>query len=484
MRTMWGVTLSLFIAGAAAADVRLPGVFSDHLVLQRESKVAVWGWSDAGEAVKVTGSWPDAKPAEAKADGEGNWRVELATGAAGGPFELTVAGKNSLTVNDVLLGEVWVCSGQSNMEWSVGPAAGPGVANFEVELKTADRPQIRLFHVPHNKQNAPQKDVAAKWAICSPDSVKDFSGVGYFFGRKLQEELKVPIGLIQTTWGGTPVEFWMSEPAMRAIPDLAVSIDKRKSAKGEQDWAVLYNGMIAPLVPYGIRGFIWYQGESNAKRAYQYRTSFAAMIRQWRGEWGRGELPFYFVQIAPFDYTVFEKQVPMDWGHPSAELREAQLMTLTSVPNTGMAVTTDITDNVKDIHPKNKQDVGVRLARWALARDYGHKDVVASGPVYKSMKVEGDAIRLSFDHLGGGLACKGDKLSEFNIAGADRKFVAAEAKIDGDTIVVRSAEVRQPAAVRFGWADTSIPNLFNKAGLPASPFRTDDWPGMTADAKW
>jgi len=484
MRGLWIASSSAFLVAAAVADVRLPGIFTDHLVLQRESKVAVWGWADAGEAVKVTGSWPDAKPAEAKADGDGNWRVEIPTGAAGGPFELTVSGKNTLAVKDVLLGEVWVCSGQSNMEWSLGPVVGPGVTNFESELKTADQPNIRLFHVPHNKVNTPQKDVAAKWGVCSPDSVKDSSGVGYLFGRKLQEELKVPIGLIQTTWGGTPVEFWMSEPAMRAIPDLAAAIDARKSAKSEQDWSVLYNGMVAPIIPYGVRGFIWYQGESNAKRALQYRTSFAAMIRQWRSEWGRGDLPFYFVQIAPFEYIKFEKEPPKDWGHPSAELREAQLVTLSAVPNTGMVVTTDITDDVKDIHPKNKQDVGARLARWALARDYGRKDVVVSGPIYKSMKVEGDSIRLTFDHLGGGLTCKGDKLTEFTIAGADRKFVAAEAKIEGDTIVVRSPELKQPVAVRFGWSDTSIPNLFNKAGLPASPFRTDDWPGMTAETKW
>ncbi|MFN0137799.1 MAG: sialate O-acetylesterase [Phycisphaerae bacterium] len=469
-------SLSLF------AEVRLPAVISNNMVLQRDSQVAIWGWATAGEKVAVRGTW-GGSAVETIALADGKWRVDLPTGPAGGLHDVIVVGSNTITVKDVLLGEVWLCSGQSNMEWSLGPVVGPGVENWESEIKTAEMPSIRLFRVPHKKSDTTQADVEAKWELCSADTARAFSGVGFFFGRRLHKDLNVPIGLIQSTWGGTPVEFWMSEPAMRAIPDLAASIEKRVEGGKPRDYTVLYNGMVAPLVPYGVRGFLWYQGEANCNRAVQYRTSFAAMITQWRSDWGRGDLPFYFVQIAPFEYTKFEKEPPKDWPHPSAELREAQLVTL-SVVNTGMVVTTDITDNVADIHPKNKLDVGNRLARIALARDYGRKDMVYSGPIYKSMTVEGGAIRLNFEHLGGGLVCKGSEFVEFTIAGEDRKFVPATAKIDGDSIVVHAAGVAKPVAVRMGWTDTAIPSLFNAAGLPASPFRTDDWPTSTASAKW
>jgi sialate O-acetylesterase len=246
----------------------------------------------------------------------------------------------------------------------------------------------------------------------------------------------------------------------------------------------LHNGMIAPLIPFAIRGAIWYQGESNVFRAYQYRTVFPAMIRDWREDWGQGDFPFYYVQIAPFDYRAFRPQTPAErWQHPSAELREAQLRSL-ATPNTGMIVTTDITDNVRDIHPVNKQDVGARLALWALAKTYGRTGITYSGPLYKSMTIEGDSIRLSFDHVGGGLVARGGELTEFTIAGEDRRFVPARATLDGDTILASSPDVKNPVAVRFGWTDTATPNLLNRAGLPASPFRTDDWPGSTDDAKW
>jgi len=309
------------------------------------------------------------------------------------------------------------------------------------------------------------------WAVCSPDTVLNFSAVGYFFGRELHNELNVPIGLINTSWGGTVCEAWTSEEALKE-GGFDTILKRSKGAKqGPNNASVLYNAMLAPLIPYGIRGAIWYQGESNRGRAYQYRELFPTMIRDWRERWGSGNFPFLFVQLAPFNY-----------GNPDdpacAELREAQTMTL-SLPNTGMAVTTDI-GNVKDIHPKNKQEVGRRLALWALANSYD-KDLVYSGPLYKSMKVEGGKARITFDHTGGGLkSLDGKPLTEFAIAGEDKQFVPAQAKIEGDSVVVFSDEVDKPVAVRFGWRNAAEPNLANEEGLPASPFRTDDFKGVTA----
>lgn len=297
--------------------------------------------------------------------------------------------------------------------------------------------------------------------------------MGYYFARALAGELKVPVGMLHTSWGGTLCEAWTSDAALRANGDFQAILERRATTKGPQNRASsLYNGMLKPLIPYGIRGAIWYQGESNLSRAFQYRTLFPTMIRDWRKCWGQGDFPFLFVQLAPFRYN------GQDQRH-CAELWEAQLKTL-ALPNTGMAVTVDIGD-LRDIHPKNKQDVGRRLALWALAKTYGKK-VECSGPLYKSLQIEGDAIRLTFDHLGGGLASRdGKPLTDFTVAAKDQQFLPATAVIDGDQVVVQSPAVKQPLAVRYGWYDSAQPNLVNKAGLPASPFRTDDWPAVTKD---
>jgi sialate O-acetylesterase len=349
---------------------------------------------------------------------------------------------------------------------------GIGAANDAAkEIAAAKYPRIRLFTVEKIKAAQPATDVKGKWAPCSPQTVAangwgGFSAAAYFFGRQLHKDLKMPVGLIHSSWGGTPAEFWTSRKVLEANPAL------KPLAQGES--SCLYHGMITPLTPYAIRGAIWYQGESNVPHAHQYRTLFPAMIANWRADWGQGDFPFGFVQIAPFKYH-------NDWKiDPAccAELWEAQLLTLKSVPNTGMAVTTDITD-LGDIHPKNKQEVGRRLALWALAKVYGKK-LVYSGPIYYSMAVEGDKIRLQFDHRGSGLIARdGKPLTDFKIAEADQKFVPAVATIDGDSIVVRSDRVATPAAVRFAWRDDATPNLANKEGLPASPFRTDSWKGVT-----
>ncbi len=471
----WSVGLLLSLAGLARADVRLPAVIGDNMVLQQSTETPIWGWADANEEVTVKGSW-NAESRSIKAGADGKWRVKLPTASAGGPFTITVTAHNTITLENVMLGEVWLCSGQSNMEWTIGPGVGPGLDNSAEEIKNAQYPQIRLFKVDRTRADKPADNCPAKWQVCSPETIGPTSATAYFFGRRLYQELNVPIGLLESSWGGTEVELWMSEPAMRQISDLVATMDRTGDKPAH---SVLYNGMIAPLIPYAIRGAIWYQGESNVIRARQYRTSFPAMIQNWRRDWGQGDFPFYFVQIAPFDY----RRLGDAWADRSPELREAQCLSL-SVPNTGMAVVSDTATDVKNIHPGNKQEAGARLALWALAKTYGQSKLVYSGPIYKEMKVEGDKIRIRFDHVGGGMVAKGESLTDFVIAGTDRKFVPAQARIDGDTVVVSSPEVAEPVAVRFGWSDIAVPNLFNKEGLPASPFRTDDWPGLTDETKW
>ena len=450
---------------AAQAAVKLPAVFGDNMVLQRGQTVPVWGWADKGEEVTVTVA---GQKHMAQAGEDGRWKVTLDKLAVGRPLTMTVAGSTGkkITLKNILVGEVWVCSGQSNMEMGVG-----GCNNAAKEIAAAKYPDIRLFTVEKVKAAQPATDVKGKWAPCSPKTVGTggwggFSATAYFFGRQLYKELKVPIGLIHTSWGGTPAEFWTSRKALEANPAL------KPLAQGEA--SCLYNAMIAPLIPYAIRGAIWYQGEANVGAAYRYRTLFPAMIANWRADWGEGDFPFLFVQLAPFNYH--------NGGADPAccpELWESQLLTLKSTPNTGMAVTTDIAGDLNNIHPTNKQDVGKRLALWALANVYGRK-LVYSGPIYKSMTVEGDKIRIEFDHVGGGLISRNGKpLSDFTIAAADQKFVPAVATIDGDSIVVHSDKLAQPEAVRFAWRDDATPNLANKEGLPASPFRTDQWKGVT-----
>ena len=456
------LTLLTFTANA---EVRLPNVFGDHMVLQRDQAIPVWGWSDAGEKVVVTLA---GQRAETTADTDGKWSVKLDALPAGGPHEMVVAGGNRLTFHDVLLGEVWVCSGQSNMQFALHSAF-----HSTEEIAAAIQPKLRMFTVKLVPSDTPRDDCEGSWAVCEPETAGNFSAVGYYFARVLVGELKVPVGMLHTSWGGTLCEAWTSDEAIKANGGFQAILDRRATEQRPQNHAsALFNGMLKPLIPYGIRGAIWYQGESNLSRAFQYRTLFPAMIQDWRKQWGQGDFPFYFVQLAPFRYNGQDQR-------NCAELWEAQSKTL-SLSNTGMAVTVDI-GNFRDIHPKNKLDVGRRLARWALAKTYGKK-IECSGPLYKSLQIEGDTIRLAFDHLGGGLASRdGKPLTDFTIAGNDRQFLPATATIVGDQVVVHSPAVAQPVAVRYGWYDSAQPNLMNKTKLPASPFRTDDWPAVTKD---
>ena len=649
----------LAISTAAHADVRLPAIISDNMVLQQQTKVRIWGNADPDEPVTVT---LQQKSFRTVADKQGRWEIWLGPLNAGGPFELTIKGNNLLTIKNVVVGEIWLCSGQSNMEWplinTVGGAEAVAQANYS---------EIRLFQVEHRTAASPLTDLAGRWVVTTPDEAANFSAVGYFFGRELHRQLRVPVGLLNSSWGGTPAEAWTSHDALLRSPELKPILDRYQSSlnalpqtkevyahalaeweeknlyidagnKGEalgyadpvtatadwlkidlpkqfetagllidgavwfrkvvelpESWAgkdlllnlapiddqdvtyfngtkvgsigretpnsymvprnyvvpgsrvragrnviavrvfdsageggfsrggamsiglaggaasevislrgewdykvelalepkhpdwgtrpeavgvsnqnnpsVLYNAMIAPLVPFAIRGVIWYQGESNAGRAYQYRTLFPTMIRDWRKAWG-SLLPFYFVQLANWHAHKAEPD-ESDW----AELREAQMMTLRE-PQTGMAVTIDIGDE-NDIHPRNKLDVGRRLAAWALADTYG-RSVLPSGPLFDRYTIEGDKVRIYFKYGAGLKTVEGGPVKGFALAGEDRKFVWADARIEGDTVIVSSPKILKPVAVRYGWADNPIVNLYNKAGLPASPFRTDDWPGVTA----
>jgi sialate O-acetylesterase len=464
----WLVLLAVVACAAStSAAVKLPSVIGDNMVLQRGEAVPIWGWDDPGTQVTVT--LGDSK-LTGQADDQGKWCVQLPAMTAGGPHTMTVAGTTRVTVANILVGDVWLCSGQSNMEWSVGNSN-----NSQEELAAADHPRIRHIKIPHVPAQTPQPDVASGgWQVCSPQTVGGWTAVGYFFARHLQQELDVPVGLIGSNWGGTRIEPWTPPVGFQQVPalkDIADKLDSFPTKKADgtinhQSPLALYNGMIAPLVPYGIRGALWYQGESNNGEGMLYFEKQKALIGGWRAIWNKPDLPFYFVQLAPYRYGGDPKNLAGIW--------EAQTATL-SIPYTGMAVTVDIS-NLTDIHPRNKQDVGKRLALWALAQLYGKTDLVYSGPLYKSMAVEGNKIRLSFDHVGSGLVSRdGQPLSWFTIAGEDKNFVPAQAEIDGATVVVSADSVAKPVAVRFGWTQEAEPNLSNKEGLPASPFRTDKW---------
>lgn len=497
--TLAVATLLVIPQGIARADVKLPNVFGDHMVLQQGQKNKVWGLADAGEAVTVS---IDQQSHKVAAGADGKWQVMIDPLPVGGPYELKVAGKNEIKLTDVLVGEVWICSGQSNMQWSVNASNDP-----DLERATAKYPKLRMINFPQVGTQEPVWTHDRKWMVCTPENVGSFSAVGYFFGRQLHQTLDVPIGLINNAWGGSACEAWIRRDLLAKDEKYKPMMDRwagmearfaeltakgndltedekkqlnglRGQMAGNHRPANIYNGVLKSHLGYGIKGAIWYQGESNAGRAYQYRDLFPLMIQNWRDEWGQGDFPFYWVQLA--DFTA-EKPEPgdSDW----AELREAQTMTMTRLPNTGEAVIIDIGEG-KDIHPMNKVDVGRRLARWALAKDYGVK-IPYHSPQYKSMEKQGNKIVLTFDHVDGGW--RPFDVAEprgFAIAGEDKKFVWATARILPDgKIEVTGANVADPVAVRYGWANNPVVNMYSRAGLPLTPFRTDDWPGVTVNNK-
>ena len=440
--------------------ITLPSVFSDNMVLQQNAQVAIWGWSDPGETVKIITSWNTKDTIKVKADNSSKWSTVVKTLGAGGPYSIQFIGSSKFQLNNVMFGEVWICSGQSNMEMSVNWK----LINGEEDAAKADNPNIRIFHIQKIGADSPQQNCNATWTVCSPETMRATSAVGYYFGKELQQKLNVPIGLIVTAWGGTPVEVWIEKSRIENNALLNQSKMNEKYDWWPNNPGTTYNSMIAPFVPYGIAGAIWYQGEANRSNYQVYAQMMKTLIENWRSDFKK-EFPFYFVQIAPYTYGPNGK---------SERVREQQELVTRIVPNTGMVVVSDLVDNIKDIHPKNKFDVGKRLAGYALIETYHLPVGEYKSPLYESMKVEKDKIRLRFTHADG-LKSTGKTPVKFLIAGEDRKFVEATAKIDGTTVIVSSKTVKVPVAVRFCFDDTSMPDVFNGAGLPMAPFRTDNW---------
>jgi sialate O-acetylesterase len=438
-----------------SANVSLPAVFGDNMVLQQKSEVKIWGWAKTGEKVTVKAEWMKEE-LSVMADNQGTWGITFQTPVAGGPYKMTIMGYNRIEFNNVLIGEVWLCSGQSNMEWS----ARSGILNGEEEIKNADYPQIRLFTVYHSTSKFPQEHLTGQWSECNPGTMQSFSAIAYFFARKLNKELGVPVGLINSSWGGTPAEAWMPEDVISGDPLLKEAASRQKPVPwGPVEPGRIFNAMINPLIPNKIAGVLWYQGEANTINADAYTSLLSALIGSWRNKW-QDNIPFYFAQIAPYRY-----------GRPNegAEVREAQRRTL-KIPDTGMIILSDIGDTA-NIHPHNKQDVGLRFANMALKRHYKTIQTEDSGPLFREMSIDKNKVIISFDHAEG-LYAKGEKPTCFEIAGADQVFFPAEAKIKDNLVILQSSGVKEPVHVRFAWGNTSTPNLFNGAGLPASCFNT------------
>lgn len=487
--------LTAFSSTAIQADVRLPNIFTNSMVLQRGQLNPVWGKADPGESITVH---IGTQSKSATADEQGNWKVTLDPMQVGKPLELVVQGNNEIRITDVLVGEVWICSGQSNMQWSVNASN-----NVALEKASANYPQIRMINFPQVGVQEPiWSHDDRKWMVCNPQNVGGFSAVGYFFARQLHQTLGVPVGMINNAWGGSACEAWINRDTLAAEPQFKPLLERwqaneerfanleqkaerteeenkqlgglRNQMRGNSRPSNIYNGVLKSHLGYGIQGAIWYQGESNAGRAYQYRELFPLMISSWREEWGEGDFPFYWVQLADF---MAENNEPMDSAW--AELREAQTMTMAKLPNTGQAVIIDIGEG-KDIHPRNKVDVGMRLARWALANEYGLQ-IPFRSPEYQSMETSGNQIILSFANVNGGWRpFDTNELKGFTIAGEDQKFVNATATLMKDGRIAVSAEtISDPKSVRYGWANNPKVNLYDRSDLPLTPFRTDDWPGVT-----
>lgn len=512
--------VAALLSASASADVRLAPIFTNDMVVQRDRPIRVWGRAEPGEAVSVT---LGGVTAETKADAKGHWLAELPARADGADLELAVKGKgNPVVLKNVVVGDVWLCSGQSNMEWNMSQSDAAD------DVKAADIPKIRCIKVNHVMSGVPEDDLpaAGPWRTCTPQTAGGFTAVGFYFARDVVAKTGVPVGLLDDNWGGTPIEPWVAPEGMELVPEFASVLKNReaaheaflKSLPGKLDemdrwvaaaraavaagerlppalampahpnangWSSMYHAMIHPLARFPIKGFLWYQGESNGGEGESYRQKMQALVRGWRKVWHDDDLPFYFVQLASFQNPTDDPAGGDGW----AKLRESQRKSLT-IPKTGMAVITDTVPLAAagDIHPRNKFDVGTRLARWALHHDYGKKEIVPSGPLFKSLAVEGGKARVRFDHVAGGLMVgakngrepavedKAGKLKRFAVAGADRKWRWADAVIDGDVVVVSSPEVQEPVAVRYAFSmNPDGANLYNREGLPASPFRTDDW---------
>lgn len=472
MKTMKHFFLAIFFVIASifstSANVRLAAVFSDNMVLQQQSQVAVWGWAKANTEVKATGSW-NQKSYSTQSDANGFWKLSIQTPKAGfTPYTLTVSDGKSLTLKNILIGEVWFCSGQSNMEMPMKGFGGQPIAGGPDDIIHSGNSGIRCFTVARASKINPQDDCSGSWIAADPQTVSNFTATGYYFGRLLNQVLNVPVGLIHSSWGGSSIEAWMSPASLKDIPEKSIPKTEAdiKAANGTP--TLLYNGMLHPIIGYGIRGVIWYQGEANQREPELYVKMFDAMVRGWRNSWGIGEFPFYYCQIAPFNYGN---------GHNSALMREAQLAGMQTTPNTGMAVLTD-SQSPNCIHPPKKKDAGERMALWALAKTYGMDKIHYRSPEVESVENEGQLMIISFNMFGSknGLTTQGKDLQNFWIAGENKRFYRATAVLKDKKVYLFSPEVSKPKAVRYGFDDTSDTELFTVEGnLPVSSFRTDNW---------
>ena len=460
--------LACFIALSGTSNVRLPNILGSHMVLQQKSTVKLWGWAAPGEKISITVGW-DNSTYQAQATNDAKWITEIKTPAAGGSYTITLQGNNTIVLEDVLIGEVWVCGGQSNMEWS-------GTQNLQEskdEAPNATNTKIRLFYVAKSTSAFPQENVDGKWVVCAPEEMIKFSAIGYFFGKNLNQKMNIPIGLINSNWGGTPAETWAPEYVINNDKIIKRGSEQLNTSQGwPHKTALAYNAMIYPITNYAIAGAIWYQGESNVRTYYAYEKLFTGMIDSWRQQWNKN-FPFYFVQIAPFAYG---------FKNVGALLRETQTKSARH-PNTGMVVISDLVPDTTNIHPTVKIEVAKRLSDLALNSTYGFTDITCQSPVYTTHSLEKDKIKIQFSNAGNGLMVKGDKISSFEIAGEDKVFVPAQAKISGNSVMVSNKNIKIPVAVRFAFNNTATPNLFNKEGLPVNLFRTDDWEMDTSAIK-
>ncbi|WP_405293694.1 sialate O-acetylesterase [Algibacter sp. Ld11] len=453
------IVFIILVCNTISAEVTPNSLFQNNMVLQRNKPIAIFGHATSEETISVIFK---TKTYITKVK-NGKWSVFLDKSEAGGPYTLIIQGENKVVLSNILVGEVWLCSGQSNMEMPVHGNKGQPINGSNLAILNSENSQIRLFKVGKKMASEPLNSCEGEWTLAKPETVKGFSATAYFFGKMLQETLNIPIGLINSSWGGTPAEAWTPKDIIDSQFNDFTGWNKDES-KPQKNPSVLYNGMIHPLKPYTIKGAIWYQGEANKNYYQNYTHLFSSMIKSWRTNWNQGEFPFYFVQIAP-----------LGWGGDNqAFLREAQLKTMLAVSNTGMAVTLDIGEK-ENIHPAEKQKVGERLALWALAKDYGYKNIQYSGPVYKSMSVTENKVTIEFDYATNGLATFGKALGDFKVAGKDKIFHVADAILLKGKLIIWSDKVEHPIAVRYGWEDWVDGCLFNTAGLPASSFRTDNW---------
>jgi sialate O-acetylesterase len=441
-------------------QLRLPSILSSGMVLQQHDAVNLWGWSGPGEKVYVSTSWDNQTDSTTVSNGA-TWKLKIHTPAAGGPYSITIRGKNSILLENVLIGEVWVCSGQSNMEMSYNW----GIKSMATDVANALNNKIRFFQIPKSTAPYPQDDLKGQWVVCDSNTIKSFSAAGYYFGRQLNQQLNVPVGLINTSWGGTPAEVWTPRESIESKGVLKAAATKLQSNPWwPSEPGVIFNAMVAPITNFNIAGSIWYQGESNTINNATYEQLFTSMIDDWRKAWHK-EFPFYYVQIAPYKYGN---------NNAGALLQEQQFKTMRH-PNVGMVVTTDIIDTVTDIHPKNKKEVGQRLANWALAETYHVPGLVYKSPVFKSAEMQKGKMLLSFDNAPNGLMAKDKIVSGFYLSGADENWVRADAKLEKGKITIWNKQLKEPMYIRYGFGNTIIGNVFSAEGLPVVPFRSDNF---------